>query len=868
MSLQYVTDAGTLDIPGAYPTIAVQSSNSGLATSGVVAIVGEADAGPDFSLESDLSLNLFGPDQVALVQAKYQSGAIVDAMKALAAPANDAQITGAPAGVLVIKVNPSTKASAALSKVGGGTYSTLFDKSYGTNGNLISFTNAVTAEVVPTTGTFTFIPPAGSANMEVRVNGGAALASTNIGAATTPAAFVTNMAPLAASLAVTGGANRAMLGSVHGTVAITAVGNQITLVLTGIANWDTTPTVGDTLYIPATSIFGSAGGGGGTGAVAAGGANVGAYVITAASAAGLVATKLSDAGKAGAVPGTITAPVSVAATAVAATSDLQAFAPITMAVAAGSAVDGLGKSLLVSQLTTGTDLIERVFMQLGTTNAATWVAKAADASIATEVLTSATETAASLAVLRSSDGVSETIAAGGNVALLIGYAGTSAQVVISGSASAADPNSPTQIVGTVVGGTGAGFTLLFKDLPTLSDLARKIGSLTGWTCKVATAVQGSLPSSALDQGTFTCGATFSGQVPGRIKRDAYDFYKEVTNGSVLLQMGTSSTVKTRAQAGVPAAVAATTYLANGARGATTDTVINSALTALSKVRCNFVVPLFSQDASADILEGITDSSSTYTIDSINANTLSHVLTMSTLKKRRNRQAFLSKRGSFSADKTAAANIASFRASMAFEDVKNVAADGSIKQFQPWMASVLAAGMQAAGFYRAIFNKGINCQGALQAAGDWIDTDDSAVADALKNGLLTIARAESGGFRFKSDNTTYAKDGNFVYNSIQAVYCADIVALTMATRMEDAFVGQSLADVSAPAALSFIDGIMADFLRLKLIAVSDDAPRGYKNVVVKISGPAMVVSLEVKLATSIYFIPISFLVSQVQQTARS
>jgi hypothetical protein len=60
--------------------------------------------------------------------------------------------------------------------------------------------------------------------------------------------------------------------------------------------------------------------------------------------------------------------------------------------------------------------------------------------------------------------------------------------------------------------------------------------------------------------------------------------------------------------------------------------------------------------------------------------------------------------------------------------------------------------------------------------------------------------------------------------------------------------------------------MSDFFRLKLIASSDDALKGYRNVLVQISGPVRKVSLEVKLAGAIYFIPISFLVSQVSQTA--
>jgi hypothetical protein len=85
-------------------------------------------------------------------------------------------------------------------------------------------------------------------------------------------------------------------------------------------------------------------------------------------------------------------------------------------------------------------------------------------------------------------------------------------------------------------------------------------------------------------------------------------------------------------------------------------------------------------------------------------------------------------------------------------------------------------------------------------------------------------------------------------------------------MERAFVGQSVADVSAAVAVSYLDTIMADFLRLKLIAPSSDAPLGYKNAKVVIEGSVMRVSVEVKIAGSIYFIPIAFYVTEITQSA--
>jgi hypothetical protein len=204
--------------------------------------------------------------------------------------------------------------------------------------------------------------------------------------------------------------------------------------------------------------------------------------------------------------------------------------------------------------------------------------------------------------------------------------------------------------------------------------------------------------------------------------------------------------------------------------------------------------------------------------------------------------------------------------MAFQDFKQTGGDGSITQFLPWMGATLAASMQAAAFYKNIELKGINTNGVLSRAGDFNAKKDSDMEDALLSGLLPAKPAVGGGFTWASDQTTYGRDNNFVFNSIQAVYAADTVSLTTAQRMETAFAGKAIADVSAAVALSFLEGIMADMLRLKLIAPSDDAPKGFRNAKVQIRGNAMLVSVEIKLDSAIDFISIEFLVSPVQQTA--
>jgi len=835
MAQQVVTEDGTLIIPGAYATYKVQADNSGLSSTGVIMLVGEAESGPDFSLESDLEANAFGPGQGADVQAKYRSGPLVDAFRAASAPANDPDIVGAPSRIVMVKTNVSTRAKAPIAMHDSSVYGHLADRNYGKSGNLISIeVVAKSAEVLPTSGSMTFIPAVGTVAYEIRANGAAGVGGT-LSANASPAAAVSAINALA-GVAATGGADRAAHPA-SGNISLAASGNSVQIDTT--ADLAVIPSVGDTLVIPEDSVI-----------EGAASANVGAYVVTGASVRQILATKLSDAGQPGALPdGSITAPANVAAVALVGAADLKVFAPIVITLEAADPIPGVGKSLEIAQLTSGTDLLERCLFSLNTTPV-TFVSKVG----APKLLVSASEYVAQLNVARESDAVSQQLAAGGEIALRLGYDGTSAAVVIT----------DTSMTITVLGGSGASQTLDLKDFATLNDVAKYLNSKAGFSCAVGSGILGLLPASALDDVSTGAASTHGAQVC-RLKVDAFKFFKKISEESVLVRLQTVAGVVEQAPKGLPAPMALS-YLEGGAKGATTSAQALAAIDALERVRGNFLVPLFSRDAAGDVADGLTESGSTYAVDSIHAACRTHVIKMSTLKGKKNRQAIVSFRGSFADAKAKAADLATFRGNVAFQDVKMLDSTGVVKQFQPWMGAVVAAGMQAAGFYRAIVGKRANISGVVQAAGDFDDRDDTNMEDALLAGLMPLRRADGGGFEWVSDQTSYGKDSNFVYNSLQAVYAADIVAMTTAIRMERAFKGQSVADVTAGVALSFLETVLADFRRLKLIAASDDAPAGYKNAKIRISGPVMYVSFEIKLAGAIYFIPIKFTVSAVEQSA--
>lgn len=863
MSQAYVTDAGTMIIPSAKATYKVQPSNSGLATSGVIMLVGEADAGPHWSDEEDLEANAFGPDQLASVVAKYLSGPVVDAYRVACVPANDPGILGSPSRFIIAKTNTSTKASLQILNLASGLYGTFYDKSYGATGNHIyTKITSAQAEVLPTTGLFTWIPQVGDITVKMCGSGisrTTLIAGDQIAAATDPAGIVTYFAGKDDILAA-GGVKKVLalsMVALH-TIAFTHIGavtdNTVTITNT-LDTWGVTPVAGDTLIVPAGSLL-----------AGAGNVNIGAYVVTSSTTTVISATKLSNYGSGAAVADPVAHPLTVIPVVPNDADEFMVFGSISIsydgAQSAGTMIDGIGQSLELADAAdvSGQSLADACYL-LGTTTKVAWVSTAA----APKLLT-ATEYRVNVANSRTSTGSNESITVGGDIALRLSYARATC-------VAATVTISDTQLTTAITGFAGDNLTLNFADYPTIADLVAAINAAAGYRYRasVPSAVTGNLSPEILDN--VTTKGILSSTIPStsliagagncRIKMDAYKFAKAITDNSALVQFNDPVL---QATAGLPIAMAVPGVLAGGSKGSTTAAAVTAAINALEMVSGNFLVPCFSRDATADYALGLTESGSTYTIDGVHLGAKNHVIAMSTLKKGRNRQAFLAIDDTFLNAQEKAATIASFRCSMNFQGPKALASDGTVETFGSWMAAAYAAGMQGAAFYRPIFNKGINASGFVQAALDFDDRNDTNVEDALLAGLMPARRDPTGFWKWASDQTTYGQDTNFVFNSIQAVYVADMICTTTSQRMERAFVGQSVADISAAVALTYLETIMSDFLRLKLITSSDDARKGFKNASIQISGGAMIVSAEIKLAGAIYFIPISFLITPVTQTA--
>jgi len=916
MAQSFVTDDGiTLYEPGAVVSARVIAGQGGIAAAGVVTLIGEANEGPHWSQEEDLDVNVFGPDQISDVTRKYGSGRLVDAFRAIVAAANDPAIVGAVAAVKLVKTNDSDEAEALLDRPGFGTYAKLSARRAGTPGNLIKYrAESSQAEVAPSTGLIAYTPDDTTLVFRIRLNGQTQKEVT-VAAFTDTPALVAAIEDVDKGILASGGEREDPLATLVG-LAITAAApatDTLTVTLATGSTYAPEPDVGDVVVIPDSGQYGAAA----ASAIAGtGSANVGSYIVQSVVNTVSTATLTLKAIN-------ITGIATVAASGVvsAGEDDIVVFKSIEILnqtgldrkVADGLTVDWattlndgtnavleitsgptwtaqpqIGDTLKLSATFSG--LLAGFYLvtaSTSTTCSITRLSAGSSGSTGTESAsaagftvekpiidgfgksmeiegdvdpifkTSAGEPVAfSDSVIYSSaefvntttisrGTVEDAFEAGGDIILQIGTTKAAAQVIID----------DTKLTFTE-GGLPV-FEATYEQYVTMRDLADFVNSKTDYTASLSSSRFAVRKPSSLDRGTYDLSS--AGWKVGRIKADAAAWAEAVGQSGLV-------TPELIDQAGLPEDVTPDKFLEGGAKNGTTSLQVTQAFDAIQVVETNFVVPTFSKDASDDIAASGTDSSSTYTIDAINALSRNHVLNMSRLKAKKNRIAIASKSASYADQKEAAGEVGSFRVGFTIQDAKVTNAAGEIQTFQPWMSAVIAAGMQSAAGYKGIVKKFANVNGIVHEAKDFDAKSQSQREDALKAGLLIMEPVNTGGFRWVSDQTSYTVDNNFVFNSLQAVYISDLMSLTLIGSFERVIVGKSVAEISAAAALGFLESELFNFKRLKWITASDDAPKGWKNASIKIQGGVMRVSVEVKLAGLIYFVPINLAISEVTQSA--
>lgn len=929
MAQSYTLNNGvTVVDPGTYVEVNVQPTTSNSATAGVLTLVGEADSGPDWTQEADISQNFFTPTQLGQVQAKYGTGRLVDAFAKAISAANDRAISGAVSQVYLVKTNPSTPATSTIPRPGFGNYATLTADLAGAGGNLINYlSEPSTEEITPELPAFTYCPQyAGTLEFTLRTNGGPALIVSNPVRSDGPT-FVASLNSIADGILATGGTTYAPLtglGSGSITLSAAPVAGQPTQLLITLESgnvFNPAPTPGSSLVI-VDSDYGTSHASciKGTGGVN----NAGAYLVLAVTNTNTSATILVQLinGESGFTLGSASGNIDTSA------DDILCFNEVTVQNITGQSrgstigISGLftttsnnGTAVVLSAPSPWTAQpqvgdyitfastfagINAGFYQVtGSTSTTVSFSILSNGSSGTtgtqNIVTAITVSTQPFKVLRQViDGLGKSLEVAGNIeSIAINPAtGTGAGYSNSLQVSASEYSETMTIAkgntnasytsgGNIVievGCTQAGatmvvgpnsiafkvgsntiFTCTYAQFPTLATMASYINSQTSFSATVPSATYNNLPPSVLDEGTFgiSSNATVDDQ-PGRIKMDAINWYNNINGNSLV-----SATLITFS--GLPDTINPPVFLANGQKAGTTSAAFAAAISACDAVSTNIIVPLISQDATGDIALGQTDPTSTYTINGVNAFLLDDVEENSTVQARQPRIAIGSYLGTFQQCIQAAGQLDSFLFGLCCQSPITVSASGVSQTYQPWMQAVIAAGMQLAAGYKGIVKKFANISGFVNPAG-FNSQNSGATSQALKAGLMVMEKVSSGGFRWISDQLTYSVDNNFVYNSLQAVYLTQLMTLSLIATFDNIVVGQSVAQISAQGALAVLASAMFNFRRLNWIAPSNGAPLGYTGQGANLVGGVMQIQVQVSLAGLIYFVPITFNVTEVQQSA--
>lgn len=466
----------------------------------------------------------------------------------------------------------------------------------------------------------------------------------------------------------------------------------------------------------------------------------------------------------------------------------------------------------------------------------------------------------------------ESATVGGDIVLSLGRDS-------SGGASAATVAiSANSVTLAQTGATPASYVLAKSTFSTVQSLVDYINTLPGWNASVSSVQLGQMSSQILDQVAPT-GALYSGatpQQPARLKMDAKevsDFFAVSSQVSLIPATGQTSVkaVGLPDQQGVPNAL----YLSGGTLGSSSSADVVNALSKFEKFRVNSVVPLMSRDATDDIADQLTDPASSYTIAGIHQAVKTHLSLMATTKKKSERQGYLSIKSSYADAKNEIATMADARIQMCIQDIRQTDSDGNIKWFQPWAGSALLAGARGGSpignpmTFKYFNMSGIRQTGQPMSTAEQdiiVDFDpDTMYDDAIASGVTFWEAPQTGGFRLVVDNTTYGKDGNWVYNRAHVLYAADVLAYDFRNQLENIYVGLKNT-VNAVEVKSTCEAILATYLAQGITVSTADAKNGFKQLVVQINGNTINISVVVKLVEGIDFILADITLQRASQTA--
>ena len=289
-------------------------------------------------------------------------------------------------------------------------------------------------------------------------------------------------------------------------------------------------------------------------------------------------------------------------------------------------------------------------------------------------------------------------------------------------------------------------------------------------------------------------------------------------------------------------------------GTATNTAWGDAFEAFKDERVNIIIPLLSADKGS------------VSIDSVNTFAKNHVVSMWSTTGRSERNAYVSLLGSKDELKDASRTLNSAFVSICGQDARQLNVAGDLTWLDPWAMCCLAAGMQAGSEVgEPITKKVLNVNDVRVRDNSW--TPRQNTDEMIEAGVLFAQPLDTGGFRWAVGNTTYGRDGNFVYNRISVVEAAGFIAYDLRYNLDLVFTGTKARTGTAEAIANFIRNRMSTYLN-EDITVGDDLNDGlgFKNLRVDLEGNTAIINVSVTPVQGVDFILPTIYLADIQQSA--
>lgn len=456
----------------------------------------------------------------------------------------------------------------------------------------------------------------------------------------------------------------------------------------------------------------------------------------------------------------------------------------------------------------------------GTNDPLTYSPGFVSTAIAARRIDSSAERKVTMEASRSSDGASTpNDLIGGNIALEIGYYAPAA------TACTVSINSQRVMTITPTGSGLSTITVNTRKYATMQELVDYLNTQANVSAKIPDQRLRSLSPSALDMVTSV--GCLAGQslnaYNARLKKDYYDWKKFFDDNFSLIsfQEGGMAT-----KAGLPDAEAAASFLSGAEVGATSNADTQAALDEALKIEARMVIPLFSRDAFKDIDDALTDSGSSYTIDSINAALKAHVATASGSLQKKERHGASSYDGSFADALQKVAELSYERLQMTFQRVRATAADGSLKVFLPWMGqcAVVAGRVQAvlgtSMLRKPFLLNDVTHVGDLSLYTDTLTQefspdDRGQLEQAIAAGLIVFRAVPGFGVRMESpDLSTRSRDNDpqgWVWERTNVLFTCDETRQAVRSTVEN-FIGNRTSDTPTAVVKTAVEAVLAGFIQ--------------------------------------------------------